>query len=73
MDNAKEDAYSLNDTSELRDATIKQSDSLPISFIVGNKSSTVTIKRDDIHRLARAFYNFCIDNKIDAEIKTNEG
>lgn len=34
-------------------------------------SSLVSIKNEDMPKLAEAFYKFCIKNKIDAEITVN--
>lgn len=38
-------------------------------FKTNSKESTLTIKNNDVHKLARLLYEMCIDNRINAELK----
>lgn len=45
-----------------------QPNNLCIHFDNTKQISTITIKEEDVHKLARAFYDFCLDSKVDATI-----
>lgn len=59
---------------ELENKIITVSDIWSAQFDTGEKLATVSIPYKELDKLAKMFYEFCLDNKIDAtlEIKDKE-